>query len=387
MIKLAIVISSYEIGGVSLVAKNLLDSLDRNEFEIVFLAEKIQERCYPIPKDVLVVDLNLKPARSIFTKIINLVKHVYNLKKCLASQGPDIIFSLSYNTSCYILLTFPKRMRRKVIIGEYSENFFVKLVERGARQAILRAIYKILMFLSYRRAARIVVVSASIAENLKKFIFLKDAKFKRIPTSVNVALIKRLSKEAIVDYSFQKDIFYVSFLSRLSIEKGIKYLLEAFAKLKEKMQARLIIIGEGALRPDLEARAEKLMISDNVTFLGYRDNPFKYLSNTDLFVLPSLYEGFPSVILEAWACAVPVIATKSVKGIEEIVCDNADGILVNPADSDALYQAMVSSANNSILRESLRKEGLNKVDLFDVNRITKEYQNLFIDVSNNKGIR
>jgi len=379
MIKLLLTISSYEIGGVSSVAKNLLDALDRTKFEVSFLAEKIQQNHYPIPDDVRVVDLEIRPKHTFFGKVFNMLGHIRNFRNTVASIRPDIVFSLSYTTSCYLLLRPIRSLEEKVLIGEYSENFFVKPIKSSPRQIIFRIIYKTLMIFTYRRASRIIVVSASIGRHLEKLCILKSNRTKVISTPVNVSDIKRRAKEPILDYVFQKDFLYISLLSRLSPEKGINYLLEAFAKLRQNIQSKLLIIGDGSSRSDLENTAKALNINEDVVFMGYKDNPFKYLKNTDMFVLPSLYEGFPNVVLESYACDVPVIATRCVDGIEEVIKDGRDGILVNPADSDSLYNAMHDLALNKELREQLKLDGARKVDNFDISIKLKEYENLFID--------
>lgn len=384
MIKLLLTISSYEIGGVSSVAKNLLDSLDRTKFEIFFLTENIQQRHYPIAKDVQVTDLKISPKQTFFGKIFNMLSHIQNFRNVVTSLSPDIVFSLSYTTSCYLLFKSIRELEGKVLIGEYSENFFVKPVKAGLKQIFFRIIYKMLMFFTYRRAARIIVVSHSIGKRLERLCNLSGNKTKVIPTPVNVNDIKRRATEPVSDYVFQKDLLYISLLSRLSPEKGINYLLHAFARLRQNIKSKLLIIGDGSSRLDLENTAKTLNINEDVVFMGYKDNPFKYIKNTDMFVLPSLYEGFPNVILESYACAVPVIATRCVGGIEEVIRDGTDGILVNPADSDSLYNAMYNLGLNKELREQLKSEGARMVNNFDISIQLKEYENLFIDAFNTK---
>ncbi|MFC1674294.1 glycosyltransferase [Candidatus Omnitrophota bacterium] len=380
MIKLLLIISSYEIGGVSSVAKNLLDSLDRSKFRIVFLAEKIQEKHFPIPEDVTAIDLKINPRCSVFGKISNMVCHIRNLRVEVATQKPDIVFSLSYSTSCYLLFKPIKCLRQKIIIGEYSEGLFVRPIKRTFRNFMSRLIYKILIFFTYGRAQGVVVVSRSIGRHLEKLFNLDKNKIRVIPTAVNIAKIKRYCQEPVSDYTFKKDCLYISLLSRLSPEKGIDFLLQAFARLRKKLPSKLIIIGEGSSRPALEVAAESLNITQDVVFLGYKDNPFKYLKNTDMFILPSIYEGFPNVILEAYACEVPVVATRCVEGIEELIRDGRDGLLVNKADVDSLYNAMYNLASNKDLRERLKGAGLKKVRGFDAVLKVKEYEDLFLEI-------
>lgn len=379
MIKLLLIISSYEINGVSSIAKNLLNSLDRNKFKIVFVTEKIQERHYSIPADVCVRNLNIEPKHSIFKKIINMLRHIINFRNLVVAENPDLIFSLDYATSCYLLFKPIKQLKQKIIIAEFSENLFRKPIRYNMKYLISRATYKTLIFFTYGRATRIVVVSQSIARHIKNLFNLDKNKIKVIHTSVNLADIRSKIDEPILDYIFQKDILYISTLSRLSPEKGIDYLLRAFAQLRQRVKSKLIIIGEGESRYCLETMAKSLRIDEDVSFLGYKDNPFKYLKQTDIFVLSSIREGFPNVILESYACEVPVVATRCVAGIEELIADSESGILVNPADVNSLYRAMIDLYFNFELREKLKNAGLKKVKDFDITLKSKEYQDLLLD--------
>lgn len=382
MIKLIVAISSYEIGGVSSIAKNLLDSLDRKKFQIVFMAEMVQEGHYPIPDDVRVVDLKLHPKKRIIGKIFNLASHIRNFRRAVVMEKPDLILSLSYNLSCYLLLIPISKLKRRVLVGEFSENFFVRPLQHSIRQILFRAVYKLMMHFSYRHAERIIVVSKSLGRQIRRSFNIPEEKIKVIPTPVNLARIRDSMGEEVLDYEFSKDYIHVSFLSRLSPEKGIEYLLLAFSKLKRDIRSRLIIIGEGRSRQELEEMAVSLGIQDDVIFLGYKDNPFKYLARSDMFVLPSLYEGLPNVILESHACGVPVIATRCVGGIDEIIDDGKSGLLVDPADEDSLYRAMQKLAQDKELRGRLIEGGKRQINSYDLPEKLKDYEEVFLQTTN-----
>ena len=133
-------------------------------------------------------------------------------------------------------------------------------------------------------------------------------------------------------------------VARLSPEKGIDRLLEAFAGvLRQVPYARLAIAGDGPARGQLEARAHELTLGGAVEFLGYREDVSPVLGSLDLFVLPSLTEGIPLALLEAMAAGLPVIAT-AVGGVPEVVEDGTSGMLVPPGDAAALERAMLGPA-------------------------------------------
>jgi glycosyltransferase involved in cell wall biosynthesis len=134
-------------------------------------------------------------------------------------------------------------------------------------------------------------------------------------------------------------------VARLVWFKGLDTLIDAFPMVLKKHQAaKLIIVGDGELRADLEAQANRLGISDCVLFTGERDDVPDLLSAADLFVLPSVSEGLPISILEAMASKLPIVAT-NVGGIPELVIDGETGRLVNSGDVEGLSQALLSVLN------------------------------------------
>lgn len=120
--------------------------------------------------------------------------------------------------------------------------------------------------------------------------------------------------------------------ARFTAQKGHRTLLEAAVRVPG---ARFMLAGDGPELPGLVGEARRLGIEDRVLFLGHRDDIAELLLETDVVVLPSLYEGFPLTILEAMAAGKPVVATQ-IGGIDEMVQSGVNGILVRPADPEAL---------------------------------------------------
>lgn len=130
--------------------------------------------------------------------------------------------------------------------------------------------------------------------------------------------------------------------------KGLPYLIEAASILSSKINDLVFwILGDGKERKFLERliRHHKL---ENVKLLGFKNDSFEYLNKSDIFILPSVKEGFPYTILEAMAAGLPIVATR-VGGVPEIITEDENGFLVPPADSQALAEKI------SILRESYPK--------------------------------
>jgi len=135
-------------------------------------------------------------------------------------------------------------------------------------------------------------------------------------------------------------------VGRLEVQKGHIYLLEAIPKImKTSKKFKILIVGDGSLREELESKAKELGIKDHLIFTGFRSDIPKLLRVIDIFVLPSLFEGLPLVAIEASATGKPVIAT-AVDGTPEVIIDGKTGILVPPRDPESLSKAMLSFLYN-----------------------------------------
>ena len=154
----------------------------------------------------------------------------------------------------------------------------------------------------------------------------------------------------------------IGFVGRLIANKGPQYLIEAApALLTTCPHAEIVIVGDGPMKPALEARAQTLGIQDKVTFLGARRDVADVLRGCDVFVRPSLMEGMPLTVLEAMACGVPVIATP-VGGTPEVVEHEYTGLLVPPTDVGELGIALIRLASSPELRQRLGEAGRRLVE-------------------------
>jgi len=153
-------------------------------------------------------------------------------------------------------------------------------------------------------------------------------------------------------------------------------LIEALAQ-QARADLRLIILGEGAGRRNLEESVRRLALGERVLMPGFADDPAQWLTHADLFVLSSRWEGFGHVIAEAMACGVPVIAADCPHGPRDIIEDAATGILVANQDALALARAIAGLLDNPKQAAALAKAAARAVGRFEVGRIAGEYETLF----------
>jgi len=124
-------------------------------------------------------------------------------------------------------------------------------------------------------------------------------------------------------------------------QKGFDTLLRAFARVRQETPARLVILGEGPERPNLERLASELGVAADVDMPGFDPNPFRYMKRAGVFVLSSRYEGLPNVLIQAMACGCPVVSTDCPNGPAEILDGGRYGALVPVDDVEAMARAIV----------------------------------------------
>lgn len=180
------------------------------------------------------------------------------------------------------------------------------------------------------------------------------------------------------------------FVGRLAAVKGVRVLLEAFADIHATdPEARLVLVGDGAERADLEGFADRLGCRSAVRFTGYLNQAevVAELAAADLFVLPSFAEGVPVVLMEALASELPVIATR-IAGIGELVTPGETGVLVAPGDVVGLRDAMHTLLANPEMRREMGRRGREKVVAdYNVDLEAAWLKQLIEDVDATTGLR
>ena len=174
---------------------------------------------------------------------------------------------------------------------------------------------------------------------------------------------------------------WVAAAGRLVALKGFDVLLEAFAMLPRSLDANLMILGEGPERGRLQAMIDRLGLGRNAHLLGEQSNPWKYIARASAFVLPSLTEAFPSVIGEALALRVPVVAADCSPGVREYLDDGGCGVLVPPRDATRLAHGLNRVLESGDLREHLARRGWDRVQEFDPAGAVARYEAMLCEVA------
>lgn len=261
-----------------------------------------------------IVNLNVPLSAGFQDRIVLFFKRLRKLKEVIVAERPDEVMSLGGSANLMSILAF----RNPVV----RVDMFISLGRKG----FFGFVFKLLARILFHRAGRVIAVSQTIAKDLQERYGVSPKKLQIIYNPVDVEGIQKKAKEKIpLEY---QEIFshpIVVTMGRLTRQKGQWHLLRAFKEVKRRVpDAELISLGEGELRERLELLASELGIAESVYFLGWQENPFKYLARAKVFVLPSLWEGLPDVLLEALAAGLPVISSDCRSGPREILAPCSD---------------------------------------------------------------
>ncbi len=195
----------------------------------------------------------------------------------------------------------------------------------------------------YRRVDAVVAVSRGVAEDMIRTMQL-SAERVRVIYPILTPNIFSLAQVP-VDHPWfapgQPGVILA--VGRLAPQKDFVTLLKAFALVQKHVPHRLLILGEGPQRSELEELSRNLKVTDRVALPGYSKNVFAYMARSSLFVLSSIFEAMPMVITEALAVGTPVVATDCQSGPREILRDGEYGLLVPPGNAEQLAQAMLET--------------------------------------------
>jgi len=297
------------------------------------------------------------------------INGLQTLRDSVKDSGYDILHS-HFQQGTYAALwlknqlNFPVVVRTSHNVLEWESGFMGKI-----KEAISDFIYP-------RRLDVEVGVSQAIVDQLSKR-YPKTGKRSKPVLIYNG--IKLPTSESNLSFSVtKKNVFTIGSVGRLSEQKGYLYLIDALPQvLRTHPDARVVLLGDGELRSKLEAEVSRLGLNDEVTFAGQVNNVLERLEGFDLFVSSSLWEGLPTVIMEAMAIGVPVIAT-DIPGSREMISHTKNGWLVSPADPTSLANAIIEMIENPLLRKQISRTGKESVKQYSIQEIAKSYKQLYV---------
>ncbi|WP_404417929.1 glycosyltransferase [Brevundimonas vesicularis] len=313
-----------------------------------------------VADNVRIIDLNKRRALDSLTPLARYIRR----------NRPDAMLSaLTHANVIAILARKFARVKMRLVVSERSS------LTRGSGARAMR-LWHLLMRVFYPSADAVVAVSRGMTSQLVEGLGLAAERVTAIPNPVDIATIQHLAKERPQHpwlASGQPPIILA--VGRLTLAKDYPILLEAFARLRGAgREARLVILGEGELRPALERRIAELGLSDSVALLGFQPNPFGWMAACRVYVLSSRFEGFPNSLVQAMACGARVVSTDCPTGPSEILEHGKWGRLVPPRDVDALAEALVAALANTTWPDATKR-----LSAYDVDIVVADYLRILDD--------
>lgn len=370
--KILIITSSLKFGGgaerfISLLTKYLI-----SKFTISVVTFQHFKDLYPFKGKYYTFKENLKYFRNF--KIFELFRP-FKIFKLINSLSPDLIISFMDFANVYSIITKLLFKIKTPLICSVRTNPEIAYKKRN------RHIYYLIKFLyKLKSVNKIVSVSHDLQDILEKEFRINRQKLETINNGIELEKIRNLQDGYEIDYKEifenKKIIKYIT-IGRLTEEKGHKLLIEAFSKVKSKIEnSKLIIIGTGPLKQQIEVQIKDKDLKNDVVLLGLRENPYKYLVKSDIFVLSSKHEGFPNVLLEALACGLPIISTDCKTGPREILNNGNFGFLVKVNDPEDLARKMIFLAKDKVLLNKYSKKSKERAKIFDIKNKFNDWTNL-----------
>jgi glycosyltransferase involved in cell wall biosynthesis len=313
---------------------------------ILNLAHGLVERGFPV--DLVVVTAaggfldQLSPeVRLVDLRASRMLQSLGPLTAYLRRERPRVLVP-SMSHANLVALWAARLARRGTPVMVTVHSTMSQYASQQGRLA--KMLWPYLLRTFYPWAARVVAVSRGAADDLARTSGLPRDRVEVIYNPVITPAVLAGANQA-PDHPWftpgQPPVIVA--VGRLTRAKDFPTLIRAFAELRSRRPARLIILGEGEDRPGLTALVSELGVGDDVALPGFRDNALAYMAGSALFVLSSAWEGLPTVLIEALAAGTRVVATDCPSGPREILQDGRLGALVPVGDVAALAEAMIDA--------------------------------------------
>lgn len=260
----------------------------------------------------------------------------------------DIVHGVMASYAGLAMLMYSKIARKPSLLTLQSGTMDSPSYKRKLN--LISLVYKKI----HTSAARVHAISSSLKGRAIKLGCSRDDVYV-IPNGVDLERFKPTKSNLRSNF---KPRYLIVCVARLVPVKGINYLIKAIPPILEEVNVGLLLIGDGPEKNKLMGIVDELGLEDRVHFLGSKshDELPTYLSMSDVFICPSLFEGMGSVFVEAMACRIPVVGT-NVGGIPDVIQDNVNGLLIEPQDSSQIAKAVLKILGNKDLADKLAENG------------------------------
>lgn len=377
-IKLLIFITDFDItGGAQMMLLNLLSKIDRSKFNVVLASLASLKNSTGYAVNVLrqrgerLIELKMRNKFDFFVlfRFCKLIKH----------EKPDILYSVLFH---------PNIISR--VIGKFLCR--VPIVINGQRSTDLwrRLPHTLLDRRTFKWCDHTIALSESAKKRLLKIEKLEPKKISVVYNGIDFEkfdVSRAEARKKIFDFIEKEDSgqTLIGSVSRLHSSKGLNYAVEAVTSMREKFDNVLyVIVGEGKEQESLQKLIKDKGAGEYILLAGEKRDINEFLSGFDIFLLPSIIEGFGNIFLEAQAAGVPIIATKE-GGIPEAVEDGVTAILVEKKSVLQIEEALSVLLDAPELRKKMGMAGKKRVrNKFSIEQMTARNEEIFLRLYNER---
>lgn len=332
---------------------------------VVLNATSEEKSWYP---DINIVSLNVKHATYALLP----------LARYLRDYNPDVIFPMPWYFN--VIAIWARRLAgasTKVIMTEHNVISLEASIEH--RNQLKLRYLPLVMRYSYPFGHGVIGVAQDVLTDLVEQVKVSPhIPMAVIPNTVDIEQIQRLAHEPISHPWFdQAQAPVILTVARLAKQKRLDILIRAFSQVLKTMEARLLILGKGPLRTDLESLCQELQIDQFVSMPGYVPNPYGFMARCGVFVLTSAWEGCPIALQEAFACGAATIVPDSPGGAKDLVDYGKYGMVVPAGDPKILAETMVKILQQPDLQQHYRQRALQRSHDFQSLTICKQYLDFY----------
>jgi glycosyltransferase involved in cell wall biosynthesis len=356
------VITKLELGGAQKVTLMMLERLPRDRYEVGLVTG---------PEGILVESANRIPFLSHFW-IPNFVREVRPIQDLLAlfelwrvfrRERPNIVHT--HTAKAGILGRLAARLAGVPIIFHTYHGFGFN----DFQKRIVRTFYIWLERITGKVTTQTVVVSFATGHTAEARGIVRKGNWMlcRAAIPLDEFMQPGSRRTKLREWKIPEDKVIVGMIACFKPQKSPVDFIEVAARvLKETARAHFVMVGDGELRPAIEARIHELGIASQVTLLGWQQDMPQVYRNLDIVMLTSLWEGLPCVFFEAMACELPIVAT-DVDGARDAIVDGGNGFLHPPRDIEGMAKSAIKLIQDPALRETMGRQGKNRVMEFDIN--------------------
>ena len=362
--KVCFVLPSLNGGGAERAAVQLLNGLDGSKWErSMFLFERTGPYLNDVDSGINLQSAPL-PSRTARWRAF---------RKFVGQAQPHVVMAFLSFASALTAVRASGASARVVFNQQTPVSAFLTDSDYAWRRGWRRAAFTAGSRFVYGAADLIVATSRGVADDLTRNFGVGPDSMRVLPNPVDLGVVRARAAEPLApgEHLRSGEPIIVA-AGRLADAKNYPLLIDAVAKLRESIPARLFILGQGELEPVLRRRVTDRGLDTAVTFLGFQSNPWKFIAQADVFALSSHYEGFGNVLIESMALGVPVVATASA-GTRDILDAEDNGLLVNSHTVDAFAAALHRVLAGRELRAGMSRGALHAAERFSAPRVIAEY--------------